>query len=53
VRLLRDGTVLREVSGRELAWDVERTGAYRAEVWVDLGQERRPWIYSNPIHVIP
>ena len=28
-------------------------GVYRAEVWVSLGEESRPWVYSNPIYVSP
>ena len=26
-------------------------GVYRAEVWLEIGGEWRPWIYGNPIYL--
>lgn len=55
IRLLRGGETVRRVEGTELRYTPARcppgVGAYRAEVWVQAGPERRPWIYGNPLYV--
>lgn len=53
IRLLRNGEEVRRVSGEELRYEVREAGVYRAEVWVSLGDEARPWIYTNPVYVTP
>jgi hypothetical protein len=51
IRLLNSGKVVSEKSGERLEIAVEAPGVYRVEGWLDVGSERRPWIYSNPIYV--
>lgn len=51
LRLLRNGEEVAKTEGAELSFEAREPGVYRAEAWVTLGQEKRPWIYSNPISV--
>jgi hypothetical protein len=51
MRLLNAGKVVGEKSGESWEFAVDSPGAYRVEGWLDVGGERRPWIYSNPIYV--
>jgi len=51
VRLFRDGTVIAERQTDRLEHDLTGRGVYRAEIWLPVGGEMRPWIYSNPIRV--
>ncbi len=51
-RLLRDGRVIKEGQGTELAFAADRPGVYRAEVYLRIRSplaEDFPWIVSNPI----
>ena len=45
------GKVVGEKSGESWEFAVDSPGVYRVEGWLDVGGERRPWIYSNPIYV--
>jgi hypothetical protein len=51
IRLLRNGQEVARATGPQLEYDVADAGAYRAEVWVTVAGEPRPWIYANPIRV--
>lgn len=51
LRLLRNGEEIRRVEGSELSEKIVQPGVYRVEVWLQVGRESRPWIYSNPIFV--
>ena len=52
IRLLRNGErVAHAEEGAELTHSVKEPGVYRAECWVKIAGEPRPWIYSNPIYV--
>ena len=51
MRLLNAGKVVGEKSGESWEFAVDSPGVYRVEGWLDVGGERRPWIYSNPIYV--
>lgn len=51
IKLFRDGKVIQEVSADKLDFVVKEAGIYRAETWLTLDGEQRPWIYSNPIRV--
>jgi hypothetical protein len=51
LRLLRDGEEIARESGTRLERQVQEPGVYRAEAWVNVAGEPRPWIYSNPIYV--
>lgn len=51
IKLFRDGKIIQEVSADKLDFVVKEAGIYRAEIWLTLDGEQRPWIYSNPIRV--
>jgi hypothetical protein len=53
VRLYHNGKLLREDSTRSFRWAVQDPGVYRAELWLPLDGEERPWIYANPIRILP
>ena len=51
LRLLRNGEEVAKGEAEELTFEARDPGVYRAEAWVTLGAEKRPWVYSNPIYV--
>lgn len=51
IKLFRNGQVVQEVNADKLDFAVSETGIYRAEIWLTLDGEQRPWIYANPIRV--
>jgi hypothetical protein len=53
IRLLRDGELIEQWSGRSHGIiTVQRSGAYRAEAYLEYKGEERTWIISNPIYVV-
>ncbi len=50
-RLIRNGKVIHESSSATFTFGLTEPGVYRIEAWLTLDDERRPWIYSNPIYV--
>ncbi|NSW83752.1 MAG: PHP domain-containing protein [Syntrophothermus sp.] len=53
VDVIRDGAVCWRSYGRYHSFKVDMSGVYRVEVWHELRGRFRPWIYSNPIFVVP
>jgi hypothetical protein len=53
IRLIRNGELVQETTARELSFDVKEPGVYRVEYWLQIGDEERPWILSNPIYIRP
>ncbi|HWQ32664.1 MAG TPA: histidinol phosphatase [Blastocatellia bacterium] len=53
IRLFRNGVKIAETKGREMRQMIPEPGTYRAEVWLEIDGEERPWIYASPIRVIP
>ncbi len=51
IRLFRNGVVVQESKSNAMDFVIAEPGAYRAEVWLELDGEWRPWIYANPIRV--
>ena len=51
VKLFLDGRVIHEGRSDKLSYAIDAPGAYRAEVWLEVDGEMRPWIYSNAIRV--
>jgi hypothetical protein len=51
IKLFRNGQVVQESQSDKLDFPVTEAGIYRAEIWLTLDGEQRPWIYSNPIRV--
>ncbi|MCI0525397.1 MAG: histidinol phosphatase [Acidobacteria bacterium] len=52
IKLFRDGKPILEVKSDRLQLDVNDPGVYRAEIWLELDGEMRPWIYSNAIRIV-
>jgi len=52
IKLFHNGMMIKTVPGNETEWAVTEPGLYRAEVWLEVDGEQRPWIYANPITVI-
>jgi len=54
IRLIKDGEVVNETKKQYLGFKVLAPGSFRAEVyWRSPRGKLYPWIYSNPIRVIP
>ncbi|MFN0112712.1 MAG: histidinol phosphatase [Blastocatellia bacterium] len=51
IKLFRNGQIVHEAKADKLDFAVTEAGIYRAEVWLTLDGEQRPWIYSNPIRL--
>jgi hypothetical protein len=52
IRLFRNGAMIGETKGREMRQVISAPGTYRAEVWLEIDGELRPWIYASPIRVL-
>lgn len=50
-KLVRDGKVIFEGTGRKLEVAVFEPGNYRVEVWLKIAGEDMIWILSNPIYI--
>lgn len=51
IKLIRDGKVVQESKSNSLHLAPSEPGVYRVEVWLEIDDEQRPWIYANPIRV--
>ncbi|MDX2034917.1 MAG: histidinol phosphatase [Blastocatellia bacterium] len=51
IKLFRNGVAIREAQSDRMDLEVKEPGVYRAEVWLTLDGELRPWIYSNAIRI--
>jgi hypothetical protein len=51
--ILKDGEVVNQSEGSYLLWEVPHPGKYRVEVDLNILGEWTPWIYANPIEVLP
>src|SRR5215468_3236219 len=52
IKLFLNGKVVHETKSDRLSFAIEEPGVYRAEMWLELDGEMRPWIYSNAIRVL-
>ncbi len=52
-KLLRNGKLVGESTGRTLTSDVKKPGNYRVEAWLRVDGEEKIWVLSNPIYVRP
>lgn len=50
-KLLRNGDVISESTGKTFKFDVTRPGVFRIEAWLRFLGEPRLWILSNPIYI--
>jgi hypothetical protein len=52
MRLMRDGSAVKQVEGRTLDFEVQEVGIYRLEVYLPLGGELRGWIFTGAIRIV-
>jgi len=52
IKLFIDGRMVHQVESDRLSFAIDEPAVYRAEVWLEVGGEMRPWIYANPIRVL-
>jgi hypothetical protein len=52
-RLVRNGTLIEESTGRTIEFPLVEPGNYRAEAWLDVAGERKLWVLSNPLYITP
>ena len=52
IKLFLNGRVIHEAKSDKVSYAIDGPGVYRAEVWLEVGGEMRPWIYANPIRVL-
>ena len=52
IKLFLNGNVVHETKSDRLSFAIDGPGVYRAEMWLELDGEMRPWIYSNAIRVV-
>ncbi len=52
IKLFLNGRVVYESRSDRFSFAIDGPGVYRAEVWLEVGGEMRPWIYSNAIWVV-
>jgi hypothetical protein len=50
-KLLRNGKVVSETTGRSFRAPVNEPGNYRAEAWLNIAGDDMIWILSNPLYV--
>ncbi len=50
-RLLHNGKIVEETSGRTIRFPVTKPGNYRLEAWLDIDGERMLWILSNQLYI--
>ncbi|PKN04865.1 MAG: hypothetical protein CVU74_04700 [Deltaproteobacteria bacterium HGW-Deltaproteobacteria-9] len=51
VRIIRNGLLFAEATGREIILPVGERGVYRVEAYLKKYGKYRPWIFSNPVFV--
>ncbi len=52
IKLFRNGKLVQTAEAQDFSYALPEPGTYRAEVWLSLDGELRPWIYANPIRVL-
>lgn len=50
-RLFRNGVCVAENAGFKFEEPLAESGVYRIEAWLTVGEEKLPWVLSNPIYV--
>lgn len=52
IKLFLNGRVIHQGRSDRLSYALDGPGVYRAELWLEVDGEMRPWIYSNAIWII-
>jgi len=50
-KIYHNGKLVMEKSGETVTHPATEPGAYRAEAWLEIDGEQRPWIYSNAVRL--
>jgi acetyl esterase/lipase len=51
IKLFFNGALKEEKTTALMTFETKAPGVYRAEAWLEVDGEERPWIYSNPIYL--
>jgi hypothetical protein len=51
--IVKDGERVFEQEGRTLTWTPPHPGKYRVEADLKVGKKWTPWVYTNPIELLP
>ena len=49
-RLIRDGKLVAESTGRQFEAPLVEPGIYRIEAWLEVASEKQIWVLSNPVY---
>jgi hypothetical protein len=52
-KLIRNGKLASEASGRSFETTLTEPGNYRVELWLEIAGEKQIWLLSNPLYVGP
>ena len=52
IRIIRNGNLYHQATGKELSVKIGEPGVYRIEVYLKALSCYHPWIFSNPLYVI-
>ncbi|MBA4423762.1 MAG: hypothetical protein C0390_11815 [Syntrophus sp. (in: bacteria)] len=52
IRLIRNGFLYYQTTGKELSVKISEPGVYRVEAYMKIYIGYHPWIFSNPLYVI-
>lgn len=53
LKLFHRGRLVTQTNGTNLTFVATAAGPWRVEAWLPVGDEERPWIYSNPVYLQP
>jgi acetyl esterase/lipase len=53
LKLFHRGQLVTQTNGTNLTFVATAAGPWRVEAWLPVGDEERPWIYSNPVYLQP
>lgn len=53
LKLFHRGQLVTQTNGTNLTFVATAPGPWRVEAWLPVGDEERPWIYSNPVYLQP
>lgn len=51
--VVHDGQVIAREAGRDYVLPISRPGKYRVEAELRIGKRWEPWVYTNPIDIVP
>jgi hypothetical protein len=53
IRLIKDGAPAATAVAKDHVFELAAPGVYRVEIWAPFQGRFRPWVYANPIYLMP